>query len=336
MDARQTEVTIVIPVFNRAELLARAVRSGLGQPCAVEVIVVDDGSTEDISGALEREFAAMLASQTPPCLRLLRQPNQGACAARNAGLAAARGEFVKFLDSDDELLPGALPQEAAAARREGCDALLTAWEERFFRADGAEDPARRRMRPAPRLDHGIDDMLEGKGPRASGALYRREFITRLRWDPEWTKAQDWGWALTVCLAGARFASLDLPSCTYNHHAGARITNRGDPVLRATHGRQFLLRMVERELRAQNALNDERRRKLAQYYYRDCQVLARHDPAEWRRLWNHCRELCPGFRPVEPNLVLRVANRLFGVQAGVRLYVRLKSWFWRPRSRPVSG
>lgn len=335
MNAREPEVSIVIPVFNRSGLLARAVRSGLDQPCAVEVVVVDDGSTEDIPAALGRTFAVQMASEYPPRIRVLRQPNQGACVARNAGLAVAGGEFIKFLDSDDELLPGALGEEVKVARREGCDALLTAWEERFFRVDGTEDLAKRRRRSAPHLERGIDDMLDGKGPRVCGALYRRKFIAPLRWDPEWTKAQDWGWALTVCLAGARFATLDLPSCAYNHHAGERITNTGDLTMRSTRGRQLLLRMVERELRAQNALNDERKQKLAQYYYRDCQVLAQHDPAEWRRLWNHCRELCPGFRPAESNRVLHWFTRLFGVHGGVRLYARLKQSIWSRWSRSAT-
>jgi glycosyltransferase involved in cell wall biosynthesis len=316
-------VTVVIPVCNRPLLLVRAVRSCLNQACSAELVVVDDGSTEDIRGALESHFPRELAAGVPPCIRLLRQANQGACVARNTGLAAATGEFVKFLDSDDELLPGALAQELRAARESGCDALLTGWEERTWREDGTEVPAKRRSRAAPDLANGIDDMLLGKAPCASSALYRTEFVRPLGWDPAWTKAQDWGWALTVCLAGARFRTLDLPSCAYNHHGGERITNRGDAVLRSTLARQSMLGMVERSLRSQSALTAGRRRKLAQYYYRDAQVLARHDPAGWKEVWSHCRELVPGFRPAEPNRIVRLLTRTLGVRRGVSAYVRLK-------------
>lgn len=319
------DVSVVIPVYNRTAMLVRAVRSCLEPPGAVETIVVDDGSSDDVATALAAQFGSDAR------LRIVRQENQGACVARNRGLDLAAGEFVKFLDSDDELLPGALAQEIHAARRAGCDALLTGWEERTFRADGTEDRSRRRTRAAPDLSNGIDDMLVGKAPCASSALYRTAFVRPLRWDPAWTKAQDWGWAWVVCLAGARFASLDLASCAYNHHGGERITGYGDLTIRSTRGRQQLLRMVERELRAQNALTPDRRRKLAQYYYRDCQVLAEYDPAEWRRVWDGCKELSPGFRPAEPNCVLRLLIRLFGVHAGVRLYVRIKPWIWHRRS-----
>lgn len=283
-------------------------------------MVVDDGSTEDIQAILEAHFPGPFQSGS---VRLCKQPRQGACPARNRGMDQATGEFIKFLDSDDQLLPGSLPEEIAAARKSGCDALLTGWEERTTRADGTEDRSRRKVRPAAELSRGIDDMLDGKGATIAAVLYRTEFVRPLRWDPAWTKAQDWAWLLTVCLAGARFATLPRSSCIYHHHAGERITAGGDLQLRSTQARQSILQMVERELRAQNALTDSRKKQLAQYYYRDCQVLARQAPDEWPRVWTHCRELVTGFRPRESNWILRLMTRLLGVHAGVLAYVRLK-------------
>ena len=320
MNAGIPDVSVVIPAFNRASLIARAVQSCLNQSCAMEVLVVDDGSTDDIRDVVESHFQNQLSAHQ---IRLLHQANQGACAARNAGLACATGEFIKFLDSDDELLPNALTAEVNAARTAECEALLTGWEERTCAANGTEEIARRRTRSAPDLSHGIDDMLLGKAPCVHAALYRTAFIRPLRWDPAWTKAQDWGWALTVCLAGARFHSVALTSCIYNHHGGERITRQGDVVLRSTRARQGMLKMIERELTAQQALTDNRKHLLAQYYYRDAQVLARHDPVEWRRVWSHCQALCPSFRPVDPNRMVRALTRITGIHTGVRLYVALK-------------
>jgi glycosyltransferase involved in cell wall biosynthesis len=94
----RTTVTVIIPCFNQARFLAAAIRSACNQrEHSVECIVVDDGSTDGTS-----EVAGELG------VRVIRQPNRGLSEARNAGLAAARGEFVVFLDADDELLPGAL------------------------------------------------------------------------------------------------------------------------------------------------------------------------------------------------------------------------------------
>jgi len=300
--------------------LVRAIRSCLLPDHSVEVVVIDDGSTEDIQALLKGTFQADLHTGV---LRLYRQSNQGACVARNLGLAQATGEFIKFLDSDDEFLPESFPEEIAAARAADCDALLTGWEERTHQTDGSEDRSLRRVRTAPDLSRGIDDMLEGIAPIIGGALYRADFIRPLRWDPAWTKAQDWGWALTVCLAGARFATLPRSSMIYWQHVADRISSRGSPPLRSTRARQQFLKMVELELQRQEALTDSRKRQLAQYTYRDCQMLARHDPEEWTRIWAHCETLVPGFRPREPNRIMRAFTRVLGVHTGVKAYVHLK-------------
>src|SRR6266404_4020937 len=90
-------VSVVIPTYNRAALVARAVRSALTtlEP-ADEVIVADDGSTDGTVAALA-EFAGRF--------RHLVLPHGGAGPARNAGVAAAKGPLVAFLDSDDEWFP---------------------------------------------------------------------------------------------------------------------------------------------------------------------------------------------------------------------------------------
>jgi glycosyltransferase involved in cell wall biosynthesis len=92
-----TKVSVVIPTYDRAQLVTRAIRSALAALSpGDEVVVVDDGSTDDTARAVE-EFG--------PPVRLLRLPHRGAGAARNAGLAAAHGPLVAFLDSDDEWFP---------------------------------------------------------------------------------------------------------------------------------------------------------------------------------------------------------------------------------------
>ncbi len=98
-------VSAVIPTYNRAYVLREAIESALGQAGPnVEVIVVDDGSTDD-TAALAREYGDVIT--------YLFQPNCGAAAARNLGVKAARGDYVAFLDSDDVWLPGKLKAETA-------------------------------------------------------------------------------------------------------------------------------------------------------------------------------------------------------------------------------
>jgi glycosyltransferase involved in cell wall biosynthesis len=92
------EVSVIIPTWNRRELLLHAVRSVLAQTRAVEeIIVVDDGSTDGSGEALQAEFGDRVMC--------IRQANAGVSVARNRGLAIARGRYLALLDSDDEWLP---------------------------------------------------------------------------------------------------------------------------------------------------------------------------------------------------------------------------------------
>jgi hypothetical protein len=95
-----TEVSVVIPYFNRAQWLELAVDSVLGQTFQdFEVIVVDDGS---------EERTVLRDSATDPRIRYVRQEHQGASAARNHGVRLARGKYVAFLDADDLFEPNKL------------------------------------------------------------------------------------------------------------------------------------------------------------------------------------------------------------------------------------
>jgi len=98
-------VTTVVPVFNGARYLAETLESLLAQTFpAIEILVVDDGSTDESSA---------VASGYSPRVTLLRQDNRGQAAALNAGLAAARGDFVSFLDADDVWLPDKAARQVA-------------------------------------------------------------------------------------------------------------------------------------------------------------------------------------------------------------------------------
>lgn len=103
-------VTVVIPTHNRAGMVGRAIKSALNQTVAdcCEIVVVDDGS-EDDTPAVAARFGDRIC--------YLRQPNRGAAAARNTGIRASTGEFVAFLDSDDEWEPDKTERQLAALRR---------------------------------------------------------------------------------------------------------------------------------------------------------------------------------------------------------------------------
>ncbi len=99
-------VTVVVPAFNVADFVEQSVRSALDQTFAdLEVIVVDDGSTDGTRAVVE--------AIRDPRLRILRRRNGGSAAARNSGLSEARGEYVAFLDGDDYWQPRMLERHLA-------------------------------------------------------------------------------------------------------------------------------------------------------------------------------------------------------------------------------
>lgn len=110
------EASVVIPAYNAAATVAEAVASAAAQdPPPAAILVVDDGSEDG---------TAEVAGRCGAPVRVLRQANAGACAARNRGLAEVRTELVQFLDADDLLLPGKFAMQTAELRRTSADAVF--------------------------------------------------------------------------------------------------------------------------------------------------------------------------------------------------------------------
>ncbi|CDH43072.1 glycosyltransferase family 2 protein [Candidatus Contendibacter odensensis] len=95
-------VSTIIPAFNAEHYIAKALRSALDQQIEQQIIVIDDGSTDDTAAVVGRFGDAV---------ELIRTPNRGVSAARNEGIRRAHGEFICFLDADDEWLPEKLTQQ---------------------------------------------------------------------------------------------------------------------------------------------------------------------------------------------------------------------------------
>jgi CDP-glycerol glycerophosphotransferase len=112
-------LSVVMPVYNVDGYLNQAVHSVLAQNVNLELILVDDGSTDE-SGRLCDRFA-----ERDPRVRVIHKINAGLGAARNTGIDAARGEFLVFADSDDYVLPGAYAAMLASLRRSNSQ-LVTA------------------------------------------------------------------------------------------------------------------------------------------------------------------------------------------------------------------
>jgi len=178
-------VSVIIPVFNRKELLLRAVRSVLSQSYRdFELIIVDDGSSEPVADAVARE----LAGSSAVCLR--HDKNRGAAAARNTGVAHAKGDYVAFLDSDDEWHSDKLEHQLVFMRgHRECRASCTA----FMLIDEGGALTRRE----PPAATGFDDLLWGCriSPGSTLMVERSLFDLAGPHDETLRRLEDWDWLL---------------------------------------------------------------------------------------------------------------------------------------------
>lgn len=142
-------VSCIIPVHNGERYLADAVDSVLRQTAGAEVIVIDDGSTDDTAAILRRFGEA---------IRSVRQPHAGVSAARNHGLRLARGQWISFLDADDRLDPEKIARQLAALAGAAPPVFVDCHSAWFWSPELSDDELRRDPRWSDpfwrRLTHG--------------------------------------------------------------------------------------------------------------------------------------------------------------------------------------
>ena len=135
------DISVIIPAYNRAELIGETLRTLLNQTFqAKEIIVVDDGSTDGTAEAVEREFSVFREQFSGnskfniqnSTFKILRQANAGPAAARNRGLAEATGEFIHFFDSDDIAAPNKHEVQLRALLETGADIAYGPWVKGHF------------------------------------------------------------------------------------------------------------------------------------------------------------------------------------------------------------
>jgi glycosyltransferase involved in cell wall biosynthesis len=199
-------ISAVIPTHNRAHFVVRAIRSVLAQESPPgEVIVVDDASQDGTRETLRREFGTRVGV-------VRSDTNVGPAAARNLGAREAAGEWLAFLDSDDEWAPGKL----SAQRRAAGGARISVTGLAYITADG--EPTGQTYVPSV----GVRPRSDGHNPYqgiASSILLPRDVFYEVSGFPEHLRGpEDWVFALRLLRAGYRIEVLNQPLVRYRLHA----------------------------------------------------------------------------------------------------------------------
>jgi len=202
-------VSVIIPVYNCERYLAEAIKSVLAQTYhPIEIIVVDDGST-DGSGNVAKRFA--------PSLRYCFQPNSGTGAARNRGIDLAQGSFFGFLDADDVWMKDKLTLQMAAFDGNPDIDIVFGHVKQFYSPELGES-IRKRI-------HCSSEIMPAH--LSSAMLIKRDAFSRVGlFETNWQVGQDMNWYLRATELGLRM--IMLPDCVYMrrlHETNKGITHR---------------------------------------------------------------------------------------------------------------
>ncbi len=208
-------ISVVIPAFNSARWIGATLESVRAQKQSdLEVIVIDDGSTDDSVLLVEREF--------PEC-RLVRTPNQGASRARNLGTSLASGEYIQYLDADDLLAEGKLQIQLESLEASGADVAYGDWQRLVLRT-GEFVPGEtivRRIAGEPELD-----LFGGFWCPPAAYLFRRGIVDQVGgWNLNLPVVEDARFALDCALHGAQFVYCEGVMAYYRTHESGSLSTR---------------------------------------------------------------------------------------------------------------
>ncbi len=230
-------ISVIIPAYNAARHICLAVESVLAQDYpAVEIIVVNDGSTDETLSVL-----APYAGR----IHLINQPNRGVSAARNTGLQAASGKYLVFLDADDLFLPGKL--ELQTGYLENHPAVCVVFSDTLFFEEGQETALARPFFDRPRIKMSLGSprqnalvfMKQNPFP-IHAAMVRAEYAAQVGgFDPVMAGNEDWDyWYRLTSQGGAAYQAQ--PTGLYRHRVGSGSQNKQQMLAGFNH----LMRKIE--------------------------------------------------------------------------------------------
>ncbi len=215
-DSAAPVVSVVIATYNRRDTVSAAIDSVLvqdGPP--MEVLVVDDGSTDGTAEEIARRYS------DEPSIRVISRQNGGPAAARNAGISEARGEFLALLDSDDVWLPSYVASQLEVLRTTGADLVLAnastqvqdgTWKALFDRPDW-------------KLPDSMAAMWSGGWALPTATMMRTEVAKDLRFDESFRLCDDLDFMIRFNQVGYRCVGNPKVLAEYRAHPGQLSADR---------------------------------------------------------------------------------------------------------------
>jgi hypothetical protein len=297
----QPLVSILIPCFNAERWIATAIESALAQTWSnTEVIVIDDGSTDD-SLKVIRRFESRI--------RWKAGPNQGGNAARNALLQLAQGDWVQYLDADDYLLPYKIEMQMdALAGSNDADLIYGS----ITLEDWSNGSPRHERVPI----HEPEDVWEALAlwhlPQTGSPLWRKLSIEQVGgWNDAQPCCQEHELYLRLLIAGMKFKCCPFDGAVYRRWSDATVSKKD---IKEVHRRRLEIEQkIEDHLRRTNQLTSERMRAISQARFEIARGAYQYDPEFASSIVKNVKLRDPDFSPTgnaaPPHY--RLAFKLFG-------------------------
>jgi glycosyltransferase involved in cell wall biosynthesis len=245
-------VSVIIPTYNRARLLNEAIHSVHAQTYRpIECIVVDDGST-DGTDIQVKELLQLNDDQFN--LIYIRHENAGAQVARNTGTAAAKGEYIQYLDSDDLLYPDKFSNQVRFLQEyPEFDGVFGDWEKGQI--------SEKELIKGYLLENPIEQFLTERCIANFSFLMRAEIVKKTgHWDPNIKRNQEIDFHVRAILSGGRFSNLSIITGLWRTHNDTRIANSTNLI-----DVVCFFQKMERILEERNLFSLSLKRKIARLY-----------------------------------------------------------------------
>ena len=286
------DVSIIIPTYNRLWSLPKAVASCFETSLKVQVIVVDDGSTDGTYGWLKEQSN----------VTVLRQPNMGKDWAVNAGFAVAKGKYIRFLDSDDWLTPLSTDQLFEEAEKNTLDVVCAGYQlvdehEKILKeSDWAV------------CDDFIAQQLgECDSSHYSAYLFRKDFIVDIPHRQEYGALDDRKFVIEVALKSPKTGFINSPTLVHSVHTRERLQNPSPWQESVDYlARYKIYKKTFQILADRGELTQRRKNAACNILWHLAHWVAKTHIREGEQIYNWVYDLNPQFVPTE-NLSL---NRLF--------------------------
>lgn len=288
------DISVIIPTYNRLWSLPKAIESCRQPGLDVEIIVVDDGSTDGTWDWLQQQTG----------LVVLRQDNLGQVWARNAGFARARGKYVRFLDSDDWYHEDTFRHQFEIAELENADIVVAG----YSLSDG--DRITKQQNWFTCDDFVAQQLGECEYSHHAAFLFRREFLEDIPYRPDFSFRDDRLFMLEIALKHPKVAVYTPPAINLRNHNRGRIQFPKGMKLVVTNFQQLqLYRRILKKLDEQGELTLRRKRAAINLLWPLAHWIAYTHLDEACEVADWIFELDPEFRPPEPGALGQLYRRL---------------------------